>query len=476
MNKLLRYLILILIVTFVFKSFLKAELRMSISGSVIDEKTGIGVDGVSVYAESLTSGGKAVTNSKGQFVLSGLVAGKYNLRFEKADSEYVTPEKPQIEVILKDGKNLVNINYSIIRASIVIGKITNIDDIQKLKKASVGYEVENPFPAWANKLGTVDVNENGQFTIKGLPQTGNLSMGVSVPGYLSVDKFLKIISGENRITIDIVPANNNRIFGVVMTSDNKPIPDARILVIKNKEAVAQAVTDSLGKYSVVGIIPGTYTITMFSDTLKASSKEVVVEENKPSECSFIINFADSSHLNFGIVLNWCMSLFATDASAAAIQTVPIFGKVKAVIAGLNYSCADRISELQAAYSQVGSIINSENCMGAKLRKSLKEKITNGGIFVVCTNNESECENIFEDVGCAITYSSKSIYCPSAFTPNICGCFNAVAFHETIHTVQTVSYFEELPYACEKLFFSSCSIIPPKYANLTKQCELNFLGW
>jgi len=480
MKRILVYMLLMLVGTFIFVGLLKAELRTSISGSVVDEKTGIGVEGVTVYAESLGSGGKTITNSKGQFVLSGLTSGKYKLRFEKLDSEYIIPGKPQMEITLQDGKNIVNVNHVMMIGSVVIGKINKVEDINKLSKSTVGYEIQNPVPTWANKIGTVDVNSSGEFIIRGLPQSGNLALGVSVPGYLSVDKYVQISKGENRVPIDIVPANNNYIQGTVMTSKNKPIADVRILIIQNNEALAQAVTDSFGKYSVVGISPGTYTVTMFSDTIGAVSKEVVVQENKVTECSFIINTVEESHLTFGMVLNWCMSLLATDAYAAAIKTVPIFGKVKAVIAGYNYSCANRIKELQAAYSQTGSIVNDDaNCMGAKLRKSLKEKITSGGIFVICTNDESECENIITDEGCAITYSSKSTYCPSAFN-NICGCFEAVAFHETIHTVQTINFYfgEELAYVCEKLFFPVCSKIPGNYIinNAKKTCELNFLGW
>ncbi|HWR59817.1 MAG TPA: carboxypeptidase-like regulatory domain-containing protein [Thermodesulfovibrionales bacterium] len=291
-----------------------AEIFSSISGQVVDAKTGEAVSGVHVIARGYYSGGEATTDTKGIFSIRDLPPGDYTLTFVKTNSKYIRPETPQMNVVLPRGKNLVNVNYQMVTGGTITGKVRNVgEDI--LKKSSVGYELMNPKQSWGVKQGIAKIGSDGSFLIQGLPESDGVDIGVSIPGNVGIDKIVKVAPGQVvNVDFDVRWDDLTGIHGRVVTSDGNPQRDVLVHVRRegSEDIVAYAVTDEYGKYSIVGLNAGKYDVTVFINS-RFIKQSVVVTSGSSAELNFVINGDTVKTSSLSKIIKWVCSFVVADA-------------------------------------------------------------------------------------------------------------------------------------------------------------------
>lgn len=450
-----------------------AEIFSSISGKVVDAKTSKPLSGVYVVAETYDSGGEAISDKNGLFIIRNLKPGNYKLTFVKPKSQYIQPQSPQIDVVLPRGKNLVNVTYQMVSGGSVTGHVRGVID-SVLKNSSIGYEVTNPKQSWGGAEGIAKIANDGSFIIQGLPEGDGVTVRASVPGYVSVEKTVKVLPNET-VTVDFDIQSNNLtgIRGQVTGSDGTPQKDLRIIVRRenSRDAIAQAVTDATGVFSIVGLQAGRYDVTVFYDG-KFIKKTVLVISGSSAELIFIIDKVRVSNLTK--IFGWLCTLVVSDAYAAT-ETMPVANKtVNVAIAGPNACTDTQIAAIDYTYSKINWIIaEQDNCkIGPRMRDRLKLRLDGQDLVAFCPLNASACIDGFGNKGCAQTVGYAGgvaiRFCSAAFE-NKCGCFEAVGFHELVHTVQW-SRSEKLPYTCEKIVFPCGNI--PDGITLGNSCEVD----
>ena len=267
-----------LILSLFLFSDISADIYSSISGRVIAEDTGEGVADIFVtlfYGESQKF---ATTDKNGFYIFKDIRPGNYPILFGATD--YYIAEMEAIEVTVPRGKNVVNVNKVLKLGGAVSGQVFYSDGITPVVGATVSYNSHDP------KLrdGADITNENGRYLIEGIAPTDNAEIEVSVLGYYHIKKQnITITKGQTTENINfILPSTETGVSGTVIDSETGlPIEDALAsLEDSSGKTVGEARTDASGKYSIVGVPPGTYGISAFSTEHQISKFQNIVVIDK----------------------------------------------------------------------------------------------------------------------------------------------------------------------------------------------------
>jgi hypothetical protein len=234
-----------------------AEIYMSISGTVKDAVTGEGIVGVEVIAmqENLPPEKShfATTDSNGNFIIRFVPPGMYDL-YTYLSSEYVTTYSSMKITVVK-GRNIERLNILLHKAGSVSGKVFQNDGITPVKGATVGAYTSN------DNIVFGTTNDNGEYMISGLKETSSCTVVILPDGYAGIFKEdipvtqQQITQGVNFI---LDPDLSTGINGTVRALNDSNIANALILFYGEKGG-GKAVTDSSGRFSLLGLAPGNYT-------------------------------------------------------------------------------------------------------------------------------------------------------------------------------------------------------------------------
>jgi len=224
---------------------------------------GKAVSGIDVYAYKGLSSGFATTDKKGAYTIKGLTSGTYNLSFAnsgRAASASVVAKVFKPKVVA--GKT-VTVNAALTAAGEVSGSV-------KVTKGATWAQV---YAVKSGKLvgtGYVETKSKGKFSIKGLP-TGSYTLYVQD----GADKFYAIkkvsVKGGKKSAVGTLSLKKKTVTlsGTVSPSGNGSVSaSSRALYgfggeIKN------------GKYTIKGLIPGTYSIYSYLDGREESAVTTV---------------------------------------------------------------------------------------------------------------------------------------------------------------------------------------------------------
>jgi len=270
-----------------------AELYSGISGYVLAEDTGKALPEVKVFIEDENGVilKQVVTNEKGQYIFMNLKAGTYKIGF--THDKYIST-KSFLNVTLPKGKNVVNVNYSMLQGSSVAGKIINGVTQEPLRKVRVEITCLNNAPE-LRKFGGTFSNDNGNYRIDGLPSSEKCIVEASMDGAPIQKKETKLAKGSVT-SLDIIFQIDDKtgISGHISTKSGLLPEYFYGIWIKdsNGNDIAYGQSDAPGNYSIKGLLPGIYNITVIWTQPLPNPKNWLHKENVMVETGRIttVNF------------------------------------------------------------------------------------------------------------------------------------------------------------------------------------------
>jgi uncharacterized surface anchored protein len=278
---------IILSFTFIFLIFIhqsNAEIYTSISGKVTAEDTGHGIENVSVHAVMIDKNKNyyATTDKNGIYVLKDLLPGIYKIGFSINNSPYISV-KPYLKTVLTKGKNVVNANHILRLGGSVSGTVYDSDGITPLSEIMVSAKVPDTYPEWIRNFAGGFTDDKGKFLLQGLPESDTCIVKVEILAHAPLIKQVEITKGSITENINFIVKWDDitGVNGHVKSSlDNNPIEGSKIILrdVSGNE-IAYAITDETGKYSIVGVPPGTYQLTALWLSYSPGPEERIDKEN-----------------------------------------------------------------------------------------------------------------------------------------------------------------------------------------------------
>ena len=260
----------------------------SISGTVRSNVTSLGVANVEVTATSTTGFGpfrygSAVSGANGAYTISHLLPGSYDLRFDPPRTAnlqhgYRTATAPaffSVSAMVAVTITTASVTAKDIRLPLgfkISGKVTRSNGITPIVNADV-----SAFGLYGSD--DVPTNATGNFVLEGLsPGSYQIEFGHDVASdnqtgcwYAApANKFAASCVAHTLVTITTVNVagvnpkipNSLQITGFVKTRATTPLPIANASVSAAGPEDSSASTDATGKYTLVGLNPGAYKITV----------------------------------------------------------------------------------------------------------------------------------------------------------------------------------------------------------------------
>ena len=255
-----------------FPPDVSAEIYSTISGYVLEENTGNPIEGMNITAVRMDSEKsfvvRGVTDSKGLYILSGVIGGSYVVSLKNSKDFY--SEKNRVDVTVQKGKNIVNSNYMVKKTGSVSGHVHKEDGTPYagvIVLIGIGGEIKNE---WAGRT-----DESGFYRVDGLYATDNgravgRAFGVAVVKVRGI----KIVGGQETTGVDMVIKDRIEsslsIYGKVMPQgSNQGIVRVNFLIAgktsSGDSAFVEGITDEGGNFKVYGVLPGVYEIIMIHD-------------------------------------------------------------------------------------------------------------------------------------------------------------------------------------------------------------------
>lgn len=258
-KKMLCLIILAVLSAVVFATSVKAEIYMSVSGTVKDVATGKGIAGVGVVASDLSTkkNYSGITDSNGVYYIKLVPEGDYTL-YAHPPAKYVY--KPYTKTVkVERGKNVVNADFEMSLGGAVSGIVYKSDGITPLVNASL-------FALTNKGIATSSTGPDGKYILEGLVPESGAKIRLITYGYGMIEvNNVNIVAGQLTPNVNvIIPSGTSGIRGKVFTNDsvNIPIADA-FVVMKGDTTFGITTTDSNGNYSVNGLPEGIYEATVF---------------------------------------------------------------------------------------------------------------------------------------------------------------------------------------------------------------------
>jgi len=292
-------LVVFLVFIMIMKIPLYSEVYSTITGKVIDEKTGKGVEGVEVTVFSEFSTRSIITNERGEFALYKVEHGELSIIF-LPPPPYAKPLMSNIyeKCFLERGKNLF-LEKKLKYGGCIEGRIYEVQWGFPIKADDVYHlEVERQVPPFC------EIDKNGNFRIDQLP-TGVCTMIVMVKGF-GMREIKNVEIKENESTeVDIAFDLNSptKITGKITCTDPGITFDNLMVNLRNEKLYTATYTDGDGNYIFNDILPGDYKVFItgineneieIEKQLNVFAKMITVFHEKP----VIVNLTVDCGLDF----------------------------------------------------------------------------------------------------------------------------------------------------------------------------------
>ncbi len=214
-----------------------------VAGYVRDEN-GVGVSGVTVTCGPFS----AVTNAQGYYEITGLAAGTYEVRPEKADTAFLPAVK-----IVSVPPDQIGIDFTAVPGYDISGRITTAGG------QGIGGVVVR---AGAYEAVT---NANGDYVLEDLP-AGSYTVVPQLANYTFTPESRDVtITNADVANIDFVGEElRYAVSGKIAKADGTPVEDITVEAYDNTTSpptyVASAQTNAAGVYTIPDLLPGQYQI------------------------------------------------------------------------------------------------------------------------------------------------------------------------------------------------------------------------
>ncbi len=196
------------------------------------------------------------TDAQGRFSLSPDPNQSYG-RMEQARMLIARDPQRNLAAVLELDDEATNANLRLQPGLVLAGRVTDPGG-----KALATAEIQVVF--WTERTGTsldrpIKVDAQGQFELKGLPQGRRYGLNVSAKGFGREDRNLTVEdTGKGRVELEPfqLPVADQRIAGVVLDSDDKPVAGAWVNTYGNKQPTIQRRTDPKGRFAFDQVCAG----------------------------------------------------------------------------------------------------------------------------------------------------------------------------------------------------------------------------
>lgn len=261
-----------------------------VSGRVIDRQSNAGVANITVTAHPQvgdfcsTSGGSALTDSTGNYTITGLASGAYKIEFSE-DSDQALYSRQWYNDTLDEGLGTViqvtepgtttGINASLDRGGAISGKVTcpssaPISSFSVQAVGSKGYVTSTTATILSGTTGIPGYD--GSYTLSGLPSDtytvsfNSIYMGDSSPLCVSQDYPSQVPVDTPSVTANIneTLALGGSITGKLVDSSNIPIPNVQLYTTAPGAPLVGTtnfgISDQTGTFTISGLAGGTYDV------------------------------------------------------------------------------------------------------------------------------------------------------------------------------------------------------------------------
>ncbi len=412
----------------------------TISGRIVDEITGKGVEGIIVTIN--LEDRQIRTDKNGFFKFENVPTdGKYEIRVIIDKEPYCT-QTHELDIMMEEGKNVILKDIIAKRGGTIEGTIKEEDGTPvSFMTVKVFAEKEKP-----GVYGAVP-DENGYYRVSKLPPGKDLKViaacwNVSSGCGRIVKKGIRVKKNKTTKGFDFVILDDpTGIHGKVISREGKPLR-AHLTFWRDSEDMGNLLCDSLGNYSMRALEPGPYRIHVgYGDEKQkiSSDKELHVKKGKRIRMDIIISKESilfKTYKNQHSTSKSSDSFFLEEDNQESLAEL-IVSRTGAFTEELK----DLI--LDAYLSDVMIKIKSD-CLPDSQPDSPGVKILNRllneskPIYVLIQNDQKY--RIVEQKGnfsriekCGSTPRGSSIIYlyPAAFM-NRCGSFASILFHELMH--------------------------------------------
>lgn len=248
---------------------------LEITGRVVLTGTDEPVEGVKLRVRGGDSFGlqygyrdDATSDTEGQFILSGLRAGEYQLRTDH-QSKYrmkrnTRGDEEPVKITLEKDRPLDPLIVEVAAGKVILGKVTD-EDGQPLKNVNIQAAQIVKSRSYYNWRGHASSKEDGTYQIFGLDADAyEFKVHFSHSQYADVIKDVEFEEDEVEKVVDTALDKGLSISGYVTDSDSEPIEGARIDASSRSRDNIQyrknTASDTEGYYSIIGTTSGKWKI------------------------------------------------------------------------------------------------------------------------------------------------------------------------------------------------------------------------
>lgn len=249
----------------------------SVQGQITDAATGLPITTASVVVHVLQSNillGSALTDSNGNYLISGLPQGSYTL--QTAASMYQTAVQ---------GINILANRVTTANAALqpepgsIAGVITDQATSQPISGAAVDIMQES------NLLASLLTDHNGAYLASQLAP-GRYTVRVQATNYQTNFQSAIVQASATTQVNSALQSQPGSLSGNVSDTTSTPLVGALIIIKSGNTLVNTVLTDAFGNYVINGLPPGTYTVFASATNTQATFGVVTISANMTSQLSF----------------------------------------------------------------------------------------------------------------------------------------------------------------------------------------------
>jgi protocatechuate 3,4-dioxygenase beta subunit len=427
-------------------SYKSSKLAGSISGKVTIKGKGMSGIAVGLRRSEMFNPSelaqRAVTDQDGNYKITNIAAGSYQVVPSSPAYVLTDTNTRARSIIVSEGENVENINFSLLRGGVITGRITDADSRPVIQQQVKLSRVDQPAPMSGPRVvyssAAPLTDDRGIYRIYGItPGRYKVSVGqgdddssmfssrsnykeIYYPNVTDSSKasIIEVGEGSETTNIDITLGRTIETFsasGRVISEKGDPIPFLRYGVQRligsndRQEMVNSLSTNARGEFTVEALIPGKYTILVMQDG---------ISEMRTDGTTFDVIDSDVSGITIRLIKGASVSgtvvLENDDKQALAkLHKLQIMGYVETATGSGNSSNGSqspigpdggfRLAGLPGgtAYLNIGPFLNMEDLKGFVVSRVERDGVAQPGGLAVGDGEQVSGIRVIVDYGTAV---------------------------------------------------------------------------
>ncbi len=261
---------------------LTKDIQLSAGGTITGSVTagGVGVPNAHLDAWGPTGSGSAMTESDGNYIISGLVTDTYTVMLRLEHTDYSAYTAPEQTVSVTAGETVSGVDFVLTLGGSISGTVTYSDGTGASDIRIEAWQ-ESDNAAGGSGHGEDWTASDGTYTLNGLPSgTYRVEARIDDPNmnYAVESQTATVTAGQETTGVNFVLASGASISGTVTDSAGSPIANADLNAWNTAggDGSGWAMTDSDGTYTITGLSSGIYHVEVSSGSYASATTTVTV--------------------------------------------------------------------------------------------------------------------------------------------------------------------------------------------------------